>query len=121
MLEQDNYESPPYDTTYVWQSIKEHFKITDRYENASILLPDPMFQHVFYHRFGLLAHSHSDFNKSFYSGLAVKLATGAKAGDSLCQYLFRLCGQELGKHILAVSKDVHAVSVFRNRVPRTQI
>ena len=63
-------------------------------------------------RFGLLAHSHSDFNKSFYSGLAVKLAAGAKVGDSLCQHLFRICGEELGKHIRAVSKDVSPVSLF---------
>jgi N-acetylglucosamine kinase len=87
MLEQDNYELPPHDTTYVWRSIKDHFNITDR--------------------FGLLAHSHSEFNKSFYSSLAVKLAKGAAAGDKLCQHLFRLGGEELAKHILAVSKDIH--------------
>ncbi|CAG7659350.1 unnamed protein product, partial [Allacma fusca] len=87
MLEQDNYTTPMYETTYVWEEIKAHFNIENR--------------------FGLLSHCHSDFNKSFYSGLTVRLAKGAANGDKLCLHLFELCGQELGKHVAAVIKDVH--------------
>jgi N-acetylglucosamine kinase len=87
MLEQDNYAAPPYHTSYVWEEIKAHFNIENR--------------------FGLLSHCHGDFNKTFYSSLTVRLAKGAADGDKLCLHLFKLCGEELGKHVVAVIKHVH--------------
>ena len=33
MLEQDNYEKSLYDTTSVWEAIKQHFSIDDRSDN----------------------------------------------------------------------------------------
>jgi len=57
-------------------------------------------------RFELLEHCYKDFNKSFFASLTKRLAEAAEQGDPLCRHIFRLAGQVLAKHILAVTPQI---------------
>jgi len=74
------------DTTLVWELVKAHFGIKDRY--------------------GLLKFYYEKFEKSFFAGLTQKLAQGAENGDKLCKDLFRKAGFDLGHHLVALRSKI---------------
>jgi N-acetylglucosamine kinase len=84
--ELDNYEKAPYNITYAWEAVKQHFNIVDS--------------------FGMLEHSYKCFNKPFYAQLTMRLAEGADQGDEFCKYIFRCAGVALAKHLVAVSPKI---------------
>ena len=51
--------------------------------------------------FGLLDPMYVSFKKSHFAGLCAKLSIVANNGDPLARQLFRLAGNELGRHITA--------------------
>lgn len=86
----------PYDTSVVWQQIKDHFKVETRLD--------------------LLDHCYAKFDKPFYASLCAKLAKTAENGDSLSKYLFDEAGRFLAKATLAllpkVSKELIVAGSF---------
>lgn len=83
---QDNLIKSVYDTSYVWKSIQEHFRVENRFQ-----LLDPLYK---------------SFNKAQFASLTIKIAAGAEAGDELCKHLFTISGEALAKHLLAVKDKI---------------
>lgn len=76
----------PYDTTGVWEQIKIHFKIEDRYD--------------------LLDHCYAKFDKAFFASLCEKLSHLAGTGDELSLHLFEDAGKSLAKATMALLPNV---------------
>ncbi|KAG8185061.1 hypothetical protein JTE90_017076 [Oedothorax gibbosus] len=86
--DEDNLVKSPFDTTKLKEVIFQHFKIV--------------------HKFGLLEHCYTNFNKTYFAGLCVKLAEAAiKNNDPLCQYFFYEAGKCLGSMVAALRPKVH--------------
>ncbi|RZF34966.1 hypothetical protein LSTR_LSTR010058 [Laodelphax striatellus] len=85
--EQDDLQTPPADTSYVWKAIQNYFKISSRFD--------------------ILPHMYSSFNKSNVAGLCQHLAQGAEEGDALCLWIFREAGISLAKFLIALGKKSH--------------
>ncbi|XP_067012084.1 N-acetyl-D-glucosamine kinase [Anabrus simplex] len=81
--DEDNYVRAPFNTDFVWEAIKRHFKVENRFE--------------------LLQHCYSKFNKSYFAGLCKLLAGGAKTGDPLCLWLFSEAGRALASYVRALA------------------
>ncbi|XP_059471030.1 N-acetyl-D-glucosamine kinase [Neocloeon triangulifer] len=79
---EDGLTDTPYSTDLVWQLIKDHFSITDR--------------------FGLLQHCYTNFEKSFFAGLCKKLSLAASQGDGLSKWLFQQAGRDLARFVASV-------------------
>nr|XP_058961592.1 N-acetyl-D-glucosamine kinase-like [Pocillopora verrucosa] len=80
---EDGLVPPQHDITYVKKLVFEHFKIDNL--------------------FGMLDHFYAKFDKAYYSGLCKAVAVGAlEDKDPLCQHLFFLAGELLGRHVKAV-------------------
>jgi len=58
---------------------------------------------------------YANFDKSFIAGFAKEIAIGCEKGDPLCLKIFEEAGQLLAKHINAVSKKAHNVSIFKKQ------
>ena len=70
----------------MWSLIQQHFSIKTRAD--------------------ILEHCYVKFQKSFYSGLCLKLSVAANAGDALCIQLFTDAGQQLAKMVSALLPHV---------------
>lgn len=90
---QDGLLESKYCTKFVWETIREHFKVEIR--------PD------------LLEHCYTNFDKSKFAGLCQKLAEGANNGDELCKHLFQVAGNVLAATILAQMPRVASELVNR--------
>ncbi|XP_077543858.1 N-acetylglucosamine kinase [Haemaphysalis longicornis] len=80
--EDEGFRPPKWSAEKIREVVKDHFKVKDMLE--------------------LLPFCYTDFKKQFIAGLCVKLAKLAKEGDKLSQHLFRLAGNDLADHIVAV-------------------
>ncbi|CAB3369440.1 Hypothetical predicted protein [Cloeon dipterum] len=89
----DGLVDTPYSTDLVWQLIKDHFSITDR--------------------FGLLQHCYTNFEKSFFASLCKKLSLAASQGDGLSKWLFQQAGRDLARFVVAVWPQVQKQPVFQ--------
>ncbi|XP_064600875.1 LOW QUALITY PROTEIN: N-acetyl-D-glucosamine kinase-like [Liolophura sinensis] len=82
---EDNLFPCQYDVTFVRKTMCEHFNVQDQ--------------------FGMLDHLYTNFTKSFYASMAVKLAKGAsELNDPLCKHIFEETGKILALHVQAVSQ-----------------
>lgn len=67
-------------------------------------------------RNGILPYLYANFDKSTIASFAKELAIGCERDDPLCLKLFDEAGQILAKHIIALSKKAHNVSIsFTNK------
>ncbi|XP_047113104.1 N-acetyl-D-glucosamine kinase isoform X1 [Schistocerca piceifrons] len=85
--DEDNLAKAPYDTSIVWQTIKDHFQVSNRFD--------------------LLEHCYSKFHKPKFAALCKKLAEEAKAGDPLCLWLFEQTGRALATMVRALVPAAH--------------
>lgn len=92
----DDLVKAPEPISYVWPAMRDYFNVTDR--NA------------------ILPYIYANFNKSTVAGFAKEVAVGCERGNPLCLNIFEEAGQLLAKHIIAVSKKAHNVSISTNEI-----
>lgn len=83
---EDKLHICPYDTNAVWEQIKKHFNIQNRYD--------------------LLDHCYAKFDKAFFASLCEKLSHLAAKGDELSLHLFENAGHYLAKATAALTPNV---------------
>lgn len=88
----DDLVKAPESTSYVWPAMKNYFGVTDRN--------------------GILPYIYANFDKTFIADFTREISTGCERGDPLCLKLFEEAGQILAKHINALAKKAHNVSVL---------
>lgn len=88
----DDLIEAPEPISYVWPAMRNYFDITDRN--------------------GILPYLYTKFDKSTIAGFAKEVAVGCEKDDPLCLRIFEEAGHVLAKHIIAVSKKAHNVSVL---------
>lgn len=88
----DDFVEAPELISYVWPAMRSYFDVTDRN--------------------GILAYLYANFDKSIIAGFTKEVAIGCEKDDPLCLRIFKEAGQVLAKHIIAVSKKAHNVSVL---------
>lgn len=62
-------------------------------------------------RNGILPYIYAKFDKSVIAGFTKEIAIGCERGDPLCLKLFEEAGHVLAKHVTALSKKAHNVSI----------
>lgn len=62
-------------------------------------------------RNSILPYLYANFDKSLIAGFTKEIAIGCERDDPLCLKLFEEAGQFLAKHIIALSKKAHNVSI----------
>lgn len=98
----DGLKEAPEPITYIWPAMRSYFNVTDR--NS------------------ILPYLYANFDKSIIAGFAKEIAVGCERGDPLCLKLFEEAGQILAKHIVAVSKKAHNVSIStRNEIKQSNL
>lgn len=78
----DDFETPPYPIDWIWEVVKEHFKV-----ESFVDLLDIFYTH---------------FDKAHIAGLCKKIAVGANEGDKLCIHIFTEAGSYLAQALSAV-------------------
>lgn len=73
--------------SYAWPAMRSHFGVLDQK--------------------GLLQHLYTSFDKSHIANFTKAIATGCERGDPLCLLLFQEAGQQLGRHVVALSRKAH--------------
>lgn len=63
-------------------------------------------------RKGMLPYFYTNFDKGRIAGFAKEIADGCERGDPLCVKIFEEAGRALAKHIIALSKKAHNVSIL---------
>lgn len=87
----DGFVEAPESISYIWPAMRSYFNVTDR--NS------------------ILPYLYSNFDKSVIAGFAKEVAAGCERNDPLCLKIFEEAGQLLAKHVNAVSKKAHNVSI----------
>ncbi|XP_071550736.1 N-acetyl-D-glucosamine kinase isoform X1 [Panulirus ornatus] len=85
--EEDNLTDPPFCTAKLRKIVYNHFDLKDR--------------------FGMLHHVYISFQKSKFASLTAKISEGASQGDAMCARILYDAGYALGRHIAALSRNVH--------------
>lgn len=88
----DDLIKAPEPIDYIWSAMQNYFNVTDR--NS------------------ILAYFYAKFDKSTIAGFTKEVAVGCEKEDPLCLKLFEEAGQILAKHVIAVSKKAHNVSIL---------
>lgn len=87
----DGLIEAPEPISYIWPAMKSYFNITDRN--------------------GILPYIYANFDKSNIAGFTKEIVVGCERNDPLCLKIFEEAGQVLAKHIIALSKKAHNVSI----------
>ncbi|XP_053635471.2 N-acetyl-D-glucosamine kinase isoform X1 [Cherax quadricarinatus] len=85
--EEDNLIDPPYCTEKLRNIVFSHFDLKDR--------------------FGMLEHIYTTFQKAKFASLTAKISEGAEEGDAMCAHILYDAGYALGRHISALSRNMH--------------
>ncbi|XP_042240598.1 N-acetyl-D-glucosamine kinase-like isoform X2 [Homarus americanus] len=85
--EDDNLIDPPFCTAKLRNIVYSHFDLKDR--------------------FGMLQHVYTTFEKAKFASLAAKISEGAAQGDPMCGRILYDGGFALGRHISALSRNMH--------------
>nr|XP_045601867.1 N-acetyl-D-glucosamine kinase-like isoform X1 [Procambarus clarkii] len=85
--EEDNLIDPPFCTAKLRNIVFTHFELKDR--------------------FGMLEHIYSTFQKAKFASLTAKISEEAANGDAMCARILYDGGFALGRHISALSRNMH--------------
>ncbi|KAK7072908.1 hypothetical protein SK128_011241 [Halocaridina rubra] len=58
-------------------------------------------------RYGMLEHCYASFQKAKFASLTAKISEGASQGDAMCARLLYDAGFALGRHVCALSRNIH--------------
>lgn len=84
----DGLQACPYSLEFIRQEMHDYFQVKDNY--------------------GMLRHLYTEFKKSFMARFTLRVVDGAHKGDPLCLSVFGEAGEQLAKHIIAVSSKSNA-------------
>ncbi|XP_042885226.1 N-acetyl-D-glucosamine kinase-like isoform X2 [Penaeus japonicus] len=90
--EDDNLIDPPFNTSQLRDIVYTHFELKDR--------------------FGMLQHCYQSFEKAKFASLTAKISHGASSGDAMCARILYDAGFALGRHIAALSRNIHEALLF---------
>lgn len=88
----DDLVAAPEPISYVWPAMQNYFNVTDR--NS------------------ILPYLYAKFDKSTIANFTKEVAVGCEKDDPLCLRVFEDAGNVLAKHVIAVSKKAHNVSIL---------
>ncbi|XP_042885225.1 N-acetyl-D-glucosamine kinase-like isoform X1 [Penaeus japonicus] len=138
--EDDNLIDPPFNTSQLRDIVYTHFELKDRgslysapfshctshYKPGRPMLGQATNKDFATHlrkqtayeerihidRFGMLQHCYQSFEKAKFASLTAKISHGASSGDAMCARILYDAGFALGRHIAALSRNIHEALLF---------